>query len=159
MEYPPTEKASHSPKTIVPPIPIPTATFPTSAMGCMRSVASAVSVLRTAAIRTQKTTMPATHENALSTWGPSHRRSPDHANDRRIGAREEAASRRPEDMHGYGPAITASRGRVALVDERSSQGRRRRRRPARRRRHMALAPVGSLLALAASVAGLAYLAF
>jgi hypothetical protein len=58
-------------------------------------------------------------------------------------------------MHGYGPAITASLGLVALIDERGSQGGRRR--PPRRRRRAALASVGTLLALTASIAGLAYL--
>jgi hypothetical protein len=62
-------------------------------------------------------------------------------------------------MHGYGPAITASLGLVALIDERASEGGRSRRRPARRRRRAALASVGTLLALAASIAGLAYLVF
>jgi hypothetical protein len=67
MSYPPTEKASQIPKTIVPTPPIPAAAFPTFAAGAMRIVPSGVSVPRTATIMTQKNTSPATSANALST--------------------------------------------------------------------------------------------
>jgi hypothetical protein len=55
-------------------------------------------------------------------------------------------------MHGYGPAVNASLGLVALASEQ--------RRPPRKRRHRrrrALTGAGGLLTLAVLVAALAYL--
>ena len=75
MSYPPTENASQTPSTIVPPMPMPTAAFPTLAIGPRRRVSSGVSTLLTATIRTQKRTIPATNETALSTWSASNQSS------------------------------------------------------------------------------------
>jgi hypothetical protein len=46
---------------MVPTAPTPTAAFPTLTTGSMRIVASAVSIFRTATIRAQKRTTPATY--------------------------------------------------------------------------------------------------
>src|SRR4051794_40535572 len=56
------------PKTIVPTIPTPTVALPTFAIGLSASVPPGVSVRRPTTISAQKTTRPATSENALSTW-------------------------------------------------------------------------------------------
>ena len=60
MSYPPMEKASQIPRTMVPPAPIPTAAFPTFTIGSMRIVPAGASVRRTATIRTLKRMTPAT---------------------------------------------------------------------------------------------------
>src|SRR5262245_33450383 len=52
-------------------MPEPTIAFPILLTGPARIVCSAVSVRRTATMRTQNTTTPATHANALSTWSAS----------------------------------------------------------------------------------------
>src|SRR5262245_35136335 len=52
-------------------MPAPTTAFPIRPTGSIRIVSSAVSARRTARIRIQKTTTPATQANALSTWSAS----------------------------------------------------------------------------------------
>ena len=55
----------------MPPAPTPTAPPAILDKGPSRIVPSGVSVCRTATMRTQKEMIPATKENALSTWSTS----------------------------------------------------------------------------------------
>src|SRR5512133_533688 len=56
---------------IVPPRPMPTVALPTVATGPRRSVSPGVSIRLPTTISTQKRIIPATSENALSTWSAS----------------------------------------------------------------------------------------
>src|SRR4029453_1459646 len=97
------------PNAMVPPTPRPTAAPATFVAPPIRRVLSGVSARRTATIRTQKNTIPATSANALITWRASIQLSKLTRSGRR-----QAGIRRPL------PENVADRGqevRLALVEE------------------------------------------